>query len=124
MCSLHFPPEQIQTNKSRSRLLHNTIPTEFWVECIDVVENHDENTKCEHSCAESHRKKMLRERLNNEIREHKLNDTIKHQSNKIDDLNTKLAQKTAVVDKLLTANKKLKEDLLKSQTSTDIAVNY
>lgn len=65
---------------------------------------------------------MLKMRLNFEIKEHKLTDTIKKQSNEIDELRTELATCKAKAENLLVANNKLKDNLLKSQTSTNITV--
>lgn len=132
VCNQHFLPEQIEIKKNKAKLSKDAFPTEFWVECIDIIEEKMEII--EHGAVEKQteniefeanelRRKMLAQRLNFEVREYKLNDIIKKQSNEIFDLKNELEKSQATIEKLLDANRNLKDDLLKSQTSTDITVN-
>lgn len=130
VCIQHFLPEQIKMKKNKPVLLNNAIPTEFLIECIDIVDDEivdneivDDEIEDAEFVHEDLYNKILRQRLNFEIREHNYIDTIKKQSNKINELTEKLRKTEIMVTKLLTSNKKLEKDLLQSQTSTDVTVN-
>lgn len=121
VCIKHFPAEKIQMKKNKPELMNNAVPTEFHTEDGIELENNMrrmEDTEFE----DGTQQRMLKMRLNFEIKEHKLTDTIKKQSNEIDELRTELATCKAKAENLLVANNKLKDNLLKSQTSTNITV--
>lgn len=92
VCISHFVPDQIQIKNNKSELLAGAIPTQFLIEVIDAAKEDTEENEFE---ATDLNEKMLRERLDFEIKEYKLNNTIKQQSNEISDLKEKLVKSNA-----------------------------
>lgn len=122
VCIEHFLPGKIRIRGDRTNLIDNAVPTEFRTEFRLEPENSMRQTENNNNFDDELRKRVLKMRLNFEIKEYKFNDTIKKQSNEISKLKTKLATSQAMADDLKAANKKLKDKLLKSHTSTNITV--
>lgn len=89
ICSQHFSPESIQiVEGNRVKLMENAVPTEFWVDCIDVMEDYDQDVEIQ--------------RLNDSITEMKLEFEEKEAKmrNKITELTVIQVQQSAKIENL------------------------
>lgn len=80
ICSEHFLAESIKITKTKIQLVEKSIPTEFWVDCIDISDENIEENQMEDNSAAN----MLKYILDCEIREIQLKEKIEQLQKVID----------------------------------------